>query len=179
MAPCLEVGFWRADVLDLAGRGFSLVCGDECADTDMAVTLDRIGCPVMVDPSSRVECGVERRRTNPFTAALHAERLFWRSLGGESLLSALPLHVLEVVRHALARAPLGLVPALAGRLVGLLQFGAYRQRYQQLRALAAAAAESGEERTIRIDGPHGSLGRPNVADIERAGEAASPLRRSA
>jgi hypothetical protein len=187
MAPCLEVGFWRADVLDMAGNGFSLVCGDECADTDMAVTLDRIGCPVMVEPSSRVECGVERRRTNPFMAGLHAERLFWRSLAGESLLSGLPLHLYEVVRHSLARAPLGLVPAVAGRLVGLLQFGAYRQRYQQLQDLAAAA-EGGEERTIRIDGPHGSLGRPKVADgrgrpatadVEQAGEPASPLRRSA
>ena len=176
MAPCLEVGFWRADVLDMAGHGFTLVCGDDCADTDMAVTLDRMGCPVTVEPASRVECGAERRRANPFTAGLHAERLFWRSLGGESLLSALPLHLFEVLRHSVARGPLGMVPALAGRLVGLMQFGAYRQRYQQLRDLAAAAAESGsgEERTIRIDGPHATLARPHVA-----GEPASPLRRSA
>ena len=190
MAPCLEVGFWRADVLDMAGHGFSLVCGDDCADTDMAVTLDRMGCPVMVEPASQVECGAEQRRTNPFLAGLHAERLFWRSRGGESLLSALPLHVVEMLRHSLARGPLGLVPALAGRLVGLMQFGEYRQRYQQLRDLAAAAAESGsgEERTIRIDGPHVAAsrpkvadgrGRPAVADADHAREVASPLRRSA
>jgi hypothetical protein len=173
MAPCLEVGFWRADVLDMAGNGFTLVCGDDYADTDMAVTLDRMGCPVTVEPASRVECGAERRSANPFTAGLHAERLFWRSLGSESLLSALPLHLFEVLRHSLARGPLGMVPALAGRLVGLMQFGAYRQRYQQLRDLTAAA-ESGDERTIRIDSPHATLARPHVAD-----EPASPLRRSA
>lgn len=187
MAPRLEVGFWRADVLEMAGHGFTHVCGDDCADTDMAVTLDRMGCPVVVEPSSRVVCGVKRRRCNPFMAGLHAERLFWRSLVGESLVSALPLHVCEVMRHALARAPLGTVPALAGRLVGLLQFGAYRERYRQLQDLVAAT-EGSEERTIRIDGPHGSLSRPKVADgrgrtatadMERAHEPASPLRRSA
>lgn len=190
MAPCLEVGFWRADVLEMAGRGFSLVCGDDCADTDMAVTLDRMGCPVMVEEASRVECGGERRRTNPFLAGLHAERLFWRSLGGGSLLSALPLHLAEIVRHSLARGPLGLVPALAGRLVGLMQFGEYRQRYQELRDLAAVAAESGsgDERTIRIDALHAAASRPKVVDaggrpatvdFEPVSEPASPLRRSA
>lgn len=180
MAPCLEVGFWRADVLEMAGRGFALACGDDCADTDMAVALDRMGCPVIVEASSRVACGVERRQPNPFVAGLHAERLFWRSVAGTSLLSVLPLHICEVVRHALARAPLGTVPALAGRLVGLLQFGAYRQRFQQLRNLAAAA-EAAEDRTIRIDGPQAAIGRPHVADFvrEQGGDTASPLRRSA
>lgn len=177
MAPALEVGFWRADVLDMAGAAFSHACGDGYADADMGVTLDRIGCPVALEESSLVVRGAARQRTGAFMAGLQAERLFWRSTAGRALAPALCLHALEVLRHAIARAPLGTVPMLVGRLVALMQFGSYRQRYQQLRRLAElAAAEPQEQSTIRIDAAHAAAPRPAVADRAAAPAA---LRRSA
>jgi len=82
-----------------------------------------------------------------------------------------------VVRHAVARAPLGTVPMLVGRIVAILQFGSYLSRYTQLRRLIAAAGRSREEeptagRTIRIDGPHAAAGRPRQREPV-------PLRKSA
>lgn len=177
MAPTLAVGFWRADVIDMAGGGFSLACGDDCADADMAVTLDRLGCPVVVESSSVVVRGATRRRAAAFMAGLHAERLFWRSVAGRPLFAAVCLHAIEVLRHAVARAPLGTVPMLVGRLVALMQFGSYRQRYQQLRQLAdIAEAMSQDQPTIRIDVGQPGLAHPTVADRDAA---AQPLRRSA
>lgn len=177
MAPALEAGFWRTDVLDMIGGSFSDTCGDAYADADMAVALSRLGCPVVTEPEAVVVRGSQRRRQAAFMAGLHAERLFWRSVGGRPLLPALFLHVVEVLRHAFARAPLGSVPMLAGRLVAMLQFGGYRQRYQQLRQLATAATAGPPDRaTIRIDAAHAAAGRPSVADRDAA---PAPLRRSA
>jgi hypothetical protein len=95
------------------------------------------------------------------------------------VVQAAACHLYEILRHAVARAPLGTLPMLAGRLVALLQFGSYLPRYMQLRGLIAAAAadrthgeERSEERTIRIDGPHAAVGRPK----RRVSE---PLRKSA
>ena len=55
--PALEAGFWRSDVLRQAGPGFSTVCGDSCADVDMAQTVSRLGQAVVLEPSSRVIAG--------------------------------------------------------------------------------------------------------------------------
>lgn len=174
--PALEAGFWRTTFLRQAGPGFSPACGDNCADADMAVALERSGSTVVLDESSRVTEGPPRERKGPFVAGLHAERLFWRSIAGQWLPWAILVHVLEVIRHAVARAPLGTLPMLAGRLVGLMQFGSYLPRYRQLRALMAEASGNGSDedvRTIRIDGAHGGLPRP-----KRRVES-TPLRRSA
>jgi len=174
MGPVLEAGFWRADVFEMAGRGFTTSCGEPLADADMAVTLSRCGRTVELEPAS-VVVAAERRatRSRPFAAGLHAERLFWRSLAGQSVVPAAVCHLYEILRHAVARAPLGTLPMLAGRLVALLQFGSYLPRYMQLRGLIAAADRThGEERTIRIDGPHAAVGRPK----RRVSE---PLRKSA
>jgi len=159
--PALEAGFWRAEVLELVGDGFTTACGDEAADADMAVTLARSGYGVVVEQHARVVAPAVVRggsRTTAFQAGLHAERLFWRSVAG---------------------APLGTLPMLAGRLVGLVQYGAYVPRYLQLRAVLARAAGgaekriAGEQRTIRIDDQHATVSRP------RKSSAAAPLRKSA
>jgi hypothetical protein len=176
MAPALEVGFWRADVLDMVGGSFSDACGDAGADADMAVALARLGCPVVTEPAAVVVRGPQRRRQAAFLAGLHAERLFWRSAGGRPLVPALCLHLVEVLRHAFVRGPLGTVPMLAGRLVALLQFGSYRQRYQQLRRLAEAATTDANRATIRIDAAHAAVSRPTVVDRDAP---PAPLRRSA
>lgn len=183
--PVLEAGFWRSDLLDRVGHGFTTACGDAAADADMAVTLSRSGRHVVVEPHARVvapeACNGEVR-IGSFKAGLHAERLFWRSVAGSSFLPALVLHVVEIVRHALTRAPLGTLPMLLGRLVAVLQFGAYGSRYAQLRdVIRQAGAEAGvsrsskERQTIRIDGPHAAGGRPRL----RSAHDASPLRKSA
>lgn len=173
--PLLEAGFWRTEFLRHAGPGFATACGDNCADADMAVALARSGRGVVLDESSRVVAGPARRRSAAFLCGLHAERLFWRSLAGVFLPWALVAHVIEVARHAAARAPLGTLPALAGRLVALMQFGAYLPRYRQLRRLMRTDDDTATDdaRTIRIDGPHGALSRPRRRD------EAVPLRRSA
>lgn len=176
--PTIEAGFWRSDVLRQVGPGFSTACGDRCADADMAESVARTGLPVVLEPSSRVVAGpTDTRRTQPFTAGLHAERLFWRSMQGRAIIPSLVLHGVEIVRHAIARAPFGTLPMLAGRAVAMLQFGSYLARYRQLRGLMQAAAErqdAAESRTIRIDSAHSAAVRPKSRRPE-----AVPLRRSA
>ena len=176
--PTIEAGFWRSDVLRQVGPGFSTACGDRCADADMAESVARTGLPVVLEPSSRVVAGAtDTRRAQSFTAGLHAERLFWRSMQGRAIIPALVLHGLEIVRHAIARAPFGTLPMLAGRAVAMLQFGSYLGRYRQLRGIARAAADrqdAAESRTIRIDSAHPAAARPKSRRPE-----AVPLRRSA
>ncbi|MFM7290783.1 MAG: glycosyltransferase family 2 protein [Planctomycetia bacterium] len=188
--PVLETGFWRADVLALAGRGFTTACGDAAADADMAITLARSGRRVVLEPHARVVASAAARpRSGAFAAGLHAERLFWRSVAGSSFLPALVMHLVEIVRHAVVRAPLGTVPMLVGRVVALLQFGGYVPRYLQLRRVVRqamlarqAAADGGRGQgeaakrpTIRIDGPQAGLGRPR----QRVERESAPLRKSA
>jgi hypothetical protein len=183
--PVLETGFWRSDVLGLAGRGFTTACGDATADADMAITLSRSGRRVVVEPYSHViapAAATDKVRSRPFAAGLHAERLFWRSLAGSSILPALVMHVVEIVRHAVARAPLGTLPMLVGRTVAVLQFGSYVSRFLQLRNVIVQAAESGrvqhgieDRQTIRIDEPHAGVGRPR----QRVERESAPLRKSA
>ena len=148
-----------------------LVVAGECSQLREA-----LGRAVVGDESSKVVAGPSRRRPAAFAAGLHAERLFWRSIVGQSLPLALAAHVAEVARHALARAPFGTLPMLAGRLVALMQFGSYLPRYRQLRGLIEAGhsdAAVEDVTTIRIDGPH-----PGLAAPRRRPEVA-PLRRSA
>jgi hypothetical protein len=196
MGPVLEAGFWRAATFALAGTGLATACGDESADADTAITLARSGGRTVLEPDSRVVAAA-RRRLGGFRAGLTAERLFWRSLAGQSFIVAIVMHMLEVVRHAVARAPLGTLSMLLGRLVGIVQFGGYVPRFVQLRRLMArAAAErrpdaSGnaatgdgtgdatgvetdvrERTTIRIDAGHAGVGRPRA-------KVATPLRKSA
>jgi hypothetical protein len=184
--PVLETGFWRLEVLTMAGRGFTTACGDATADADMAITLARSGRRVVVEPHSLVVAASATTghvRAPAFAAGLHAERLFWRSLAGSSILPALVMHVVEVVRHAIARAPLGTVPMLMGRLAAVLQFGSYLPRYLQLRNVIKQAtagqprgrAEAAEQQTIRIDGPHAGFGRSR----QRGDRESAPLRKSA
>jgi len=182
--PVLEAGFWRSDLLEMTGRGFTTACGEAAADADMAVTLARSGCRVVVEQHSVVvvpSATTGRVRTPSFQAGLHAERLFWRSVAGSSFVSSLVLHVVEIVRHAFARAPLGTVPMLVGRMVAFLQFGDSMARYRQLRSVMATAGEraasqtSEEQQTIRIDGPHAGVARPR----QRKSRESAPLRKSA
>jgi hypothetical protein len=187
--PVLENGFWRSDVLGMAGHGFATVCGDSTADADMAVTLARSGRRVVLEPHSRVVASAKTSRVRPrsFVAGLHAERLFWRSLAGASILPALVMHLVEVVRHAAVRAPLGTVPMLVGRAVALLQFGMYVPRYLQLqrvirqgaKGVATAARAVDEQETIRIDGAHPVVGRPRTRDRDQELGRSASLRKSA
>jgi hypothetical protein len=175
--PALEAGFWRATFLAEAGPGFATACGDSCADADMAVAVVRSRTKAVVEPGSLVVGdAAERRRKRPFLAGLHAERLFWRSIAGQPVLLAVLRHLIEIVRHSVARGPFGTLPMLAGRFVALIQFGSYGQRYRQLRSLMQAATQrndAAEPRTIRIDGPHTGFGRPRRAIVDQ------PLRKSA
>jgi hypothetical protein len=159
-APALEAGFWRADVL---ASGFTSVCGEANAAADMSAALKASRLDVVVEPESRVVRGPVPRRSGAFLAGLHAERLFWRSLPCERLLTALVAHAGEVMRHAAARAPLGTLAMLAGRLVALVQFGSCVPRGRQLAALMKQAAGSRGERTYRIDAPHDTLTAPHTA----------------
>lgn len=174
VAPVLEAGFWRADVLAAAGPGFATVCGDANADVDIVADLAALGMEVVLEPMSRVVVGAERRKRSAFTNGLHAERLFWRSLSGTSLVPAIVLHVAEVIRHAVAVAPLRTLPMLAGRLAALMQFGSYVSRVRQLDAVRRQSQQSASQaRTVRMDEPHVFVSRPHQ-DVPT-----TPLKRSA
>lgn len=175
--PTLEAGFWAADLLKEIGGGFTAACGPELADAEAAAAVACAGGRVFLDQSSRVIAGAPRRRPGSFTAGLHAERLFWRSLAATSPVPGLVLHGVEWLRHMAVCAPLGTLPMLAGRLVALVQFGSCMRRAAELRGLRRRAAGGGpageRERTIRMDGPH-----PRPAGPRRQAPAAV-LRRSA
>jgi hypothetical protein len=175
-APRLEAGFWRADVLAAAGAGFATTCGDTWCDADMGVTIEVLEGRVVVAADSRVVAGDVRPEPTAFMRGLQAERVFWRSLAQRPLLTSVVCHAWEVVRSALAAAPLGIAPMVVGRLVGLMQFGGYfahARRVQAVRAAATTGVADGPA-TVRIDGPHVSRQVPHV---RRRGEP--PLRKSA
>lgn len=169
--PALEAGFWRADMLAAAGPGFSATCGDSHADADMAAALASLGAAVALEPESRVIWSVARPPLTAFAAGIAAERVFWRSLAGGSLVARLAAHVAELARDAVVRAPLGTLPMLAGRAAAFLQYGDHVARVRHLRAVAQAADER-DCPTLRIDAPH-HVGRP------RGHVATPPLKRSA
>ena len=152
--------------------GFCPACGDEYADADMAVSLQATGGRVVFEPTSKIVAAPERHRPQPaFKAGLYGERLFWRSIAAEPLPQSLVLHVVEILRHALVRAPLGTLPVLAGRLVALLQFGMYIPRFRELSALMQGPTTggnhttnqpvSGPARLLRYDEGHARTGRPH------------------
>jgi hypothetical protein len=176
-SPLLEAGFWRAEVLRMAGPGFSTSCGDAFADADMAAAVGCLPMPVVYEAESRVIRGPGRRQPRSFTAGLHAERLFWRSLGRGSKVgacAAIAAHAFEVVRDAVVRLPLGTLPMLAGRGVALVEFGSTLARLRQLRQLRDLPAADEPGQTLRIDTPHESLARPRGRHVP-----AAPLKRSA
>jgi hypothetical protein len=157
-APVLEAGFWRAGAIAAIGPGFALAC---------------LPGRVVVAPESRVVCGAGRDRPRPFTAGLQAERLFWRSLARGGLATSLVGHVIEIVRDAVASAPLGTLPMLLGRTVALMQCGDFVARFARLRALRRTPAAASEG-TLRIDAAHASPARPRLRTDD-----APPLKRSA
>ena len=137
VGPRLEAGFWRADVVRDGGSAFTTACGERLADADMALGLAARGLVAVVEEGVQVVAGAQPAAERGFRAGLHGERLFWRSLAGRSLLPALVLHLVEVVRHSVAQAPLATVPMLLGRLLGVLQAGSYRARHRELRGWMA------------------------------------------
>ena len=170
--PTLEAGFWSRQMINRLTFGFCPACGDEYADADMAVSLQATGGRVVFEPTSKIVAAPERHRPQPaFKAGLYGERLFWRSIAAEPLPQSLVLHVVEILRHALVRAPLGTLPVLAGRLVALLQFGMYIPRFRELSALMQGPttggnhtsnhAVSGPARLLRYDEGHARTGRPH------------------
>ena len=170
--PTLEAGFWSRQMINRLTFGFCPACGDEYADADMAVSLQATGGRVVFEPTSKIVAAAERHRPQPaFKAGLYGERLFWRSIAAEPLPQSLILHVVEILRHALVRAPLGTLPVLAGRLVALLQFGMYIPRFRELSALMQGPTTgvnhtsnhtvSGPARLLRYDEGHARTGRPH------------------
>lgn len=180
VGPVLEAGFWLGAVVRDGGPGFSRTCGERLADVDMAVDLAARGLAVEMEETSRIVVGVELAGERGFRAGLHGERLFWRSLAGRALVPSLLLHGVEVLRHAVASAPVGTVPMLLGRLLAVLQVGSYLPRYRQLSAVLSSAvrgaASAGETsgRTLRID-----EGREELAGPRRRPRDVGSLRKSA
>jgi hypothetical protein len=161
-APALEAGFWRAEAVPASG--FSKACGDRLAAADMAAAVACMGDAVVVEPACQVVEGPATKRGSWFTEGL----------------------------HAVAAAPLGTLPMLAGRLACLLQFGSCLGRARELNALQAeagarrrAAADDTGGQIVRIDAGH-AVARPKrrpaavAGSVSPAGEGRdSSLRRSA
>ncbi len=166
--PLIDAGFWRADTLASAGPGFAACCGAEMADADLAVAIAAAGGETVVEPGAVVVAGPMTSDAGRFREGLHAERLFWRSVAGSSLLPTLLVHLVVVLRHAVVTLPLGTPAMLAGRLIAAVQFGSYGNRYRQLRALrdARAATEprapelGGDGVSVRADSGESTLPRP-------------------
>jgi hypothetical protein len=178
--PTLEAGFWSSQMLARLNNGFCLSCGDEYADADMAASLRAAGGRVILEPASRVVAAAERQQPQrPFAAGLYGERLFWRSLAAEPILRSLVLHVFEILRHALARAPLGTLPMLAGRLVAVLQFGSYVPRFRELRQLMQSRSEEAGQRSLGDRSLRFEVGHDGGGVSRPRRRPRMPLRRSA
>lgn len=177
VGPTIDAGFWRAETLATAGPGFAACCGATMADADLAVAIDAAGGETLLEPAALVISGPKAKPASRFSEGLHAERLFWRSVAGRSLLPLLVAHLVAVLRHAAVALPLGTVPMLIGRLIAAMQFGSYGSRYRQLRSLQEAHrdadAVSSEAPLTRSDAGEPGLPRPRHLDRR------SPLRRSA
>lgn len=189
VGPTIEAGFWRAETLATAGPGFAACCGATMADADLAVAIDAAGGETIVEPAALVISGQKAKPAGRFSEGLHAERLFWRSVAGRSLLPLLVAHLFVVLRHAAVSLPLGTAPMLIGRLIAAMQFGSYGSRYRQLRSLqethrdAVAVGKASSEQDsdgsstdaplVRSDAGEPGLPRPRHLDRRSA------LRRSA
>jgi len=161
--PRIEAGFWRGGLVRDVRGGVSTVCGSRLADVDLAVEMAARGVVARVAEDARVVAGVEPGREGAFRAGLHGERLFWRSLAGRSLVPALLLHAVEILRHAVVAAPVGTLPMLFGRLVAALQVGSYLPRYRRLLALQAESAAA--EQTAAGGDNAGSIGVEREAGV--------------
>ena len=170
--PTLEAGFWSRQMIDRLLFGFCPACGDEYADADMAISLHATGGRVVFEPTSKIIAAPERHHPQPaFKAGLYGERLFWRSFAAEPIPQSLVLHIVEILRHAIVRAPLGTLPVLVGRFVALLQFGMYIPRFRELSGLMRSQAtgtaqrsnevSSNSSRILRYDEGHARTGRPH------------------
>lgn len=176
--PAIDAGFWRTEALATAGPGFAACCGETMADADLAVAIHAAGGETLLEPASLVISGPKKAKpAGRYSEGLHAERLFWRSVAGRSLLPLLVAHLFVVLRHAAVSLPLGTAPMLIGRLIGAMQFGSYGSRYRQLRSLQEARRDAdggrSEVQLVRSDAGDPDLPRPRHLDRR------SPLRRSA
>jgi hypothetical protein len=185
-APAIEAGFWRVE--SLPRRGFTKACGERLAAADMSATIAAAGEQAVIEPACRVAEGPKSRAVSAYGQGLHAERLFWRSLAGEPVVPAIVAHMVEVARHAVATAPTGTLPMLAGRLTALVQFGSCLGRARELNALQAkagarrrGAADDMDSPTVRIDMAHALPVRPKRPAAKPAVVSGQepPLRRSA
>ncbi|MCC7085924.1 MAG: glycosyltransferase family 2 protein [Pirellulales bacterium] len=194
VGPWLTAAFIRRAALDAFGGGLPTAVGDELADLDLALTLRRAGWRMRFDSQCQVFAQrIDAPKHSGLTAALHAERLFWRHWSETSRVASLLIHPLTAIRSIIGsgvNAPL----AALGRFVGLCQFGSTCAYRQTLAAATAAAEQAAAEwqwqadeakqkpsaargQSLRIDQPHPASRRAQPESNRAAKPATAANRR--
>jgi hypothetical protein len=147
--PTLLAGFYRVDVLS-ALQGWSEAVGDELADVDLSLAIEKLELRAAFEPSSRlIHSGspaallAAPEASSPLAAGRASERLFWVSAAGEPVGPRLLAHVAtiawDLLRHAAH--PGKCCGRLLGRLAGLADLGSVRRWEARLQSAAQALAE--------------------------------------
>lgn len=147
--PTLLAGFYRVDVLS-ALQGWNEAAGDELADVDLSLAIEKLELRAAFEPSSRlIRSGspaallTAPETSSPFAAGRAAERLFWASAAGEPIAPRLFAHAATVawdmLRHAAHPGKCG--GRLLGRLAALAELGSVRRWEARLQSAGQALAE--------------------------------------
>src|SRR5262249_1941426 len=173
LAPRLWAAFYRRSALESIG-GLPTALGDDLAEIDVALVLHKAGCRFEVDQDCRVLARPAADSPSGFLSALYSERLFWRHFDNDGWIAGLLAHPLVTLAETVRARPWWRALAYAaGRLLGLMQPGQYRQCRQAVAAALAARervrmqppspspatqepAVQSTARQHRIDPPHSS-----------------------
>jgi len=144
--PTLAAGFYRRDAVLDAG-GFCREVGDELADVDLALALQRIGWRAEHEEDSVVSLRVAPTSQElSWRRGRQAERLFWRNASATGWAFALVLHASALTWEMLSNfwRP-ALVPHLVGRLLGVCELARHLRRSRQLSAARQTGERSAQE----------------------------------
>ncbi len=146
LGPTAQAGFYRRQAVSPTRDLFDASLGDSLADVDLALRLRQSGYTARYEPASIVYHAADNSlHAAGFTAARHAERLFWRHAPMSGWTRSIALHGLVVCgefRRGFPRP--GVLTHLAGRMVGGCDWGFHRR---QRRRWALPPAAFGSEPT--------------------------------
>jgi hypothetical protein len=146
LGPSVLAAFYRSEVLMTLGEMFDPAVGDQLADVDLALRLQKAGYRSVLEPKSLVYCQqASLPQATGWTLGRQVERLFWRNAPLAGWARSLAAHVATVAGETgrLLTSP-GLLGQLAGRCAASLEIGHYLRHYRRLARLGVLAQEGSD-----------------------------------
>jgi len=155
IGPKLGAAFYRKSVIDAIG-GIPSRVGDALAEVDLAMVLRKAGWQIELEPACKVLAQQQVDSCLPagFRSALWNERLYWRHFADDGI-AGLVKHPFVQLADTVRTKPWWKLPACAaGRFLGLVEFGYYREAKQATAAAAGALSRaqsqhSGDQQTAK------------------------------